>query len=620
MTPRATPRRRFASVPSRRRELLLLLAILVVAVALRLAYLNDFSRSPFFEHPAVDALDYVRWAREIEAGDLVWDKISIHSPFYPYFLAGLLRAFGDDLGAARTVQAVLLGIGSGLILWSIARRCGGPLAAVVSGLLAAMLWPLVYHSADFLVEAFAVLLNGLALLAFIRARGRPLWIALGSVLLGLSVASHPTTLAFVPVAAVWAAWPHADRDAATRGRDGGPRPGALRGSGWAALFRLAIVGAAVTLIVSPVLLRNHRLTGEWLLQANGGLNFYIGNNESADGTPNVRPGRPWRQLIALPVEKGITTLSGQDAFFRAEAFRWMRQQPADALRLLGKKLFLFWNAYETRASQNTYYFRRASPALSLPWPGFGVLAPLALVGVVAVLLRRSRETALLVLYVATYTVATAIFVVSGRYRLPVVAGAIPLAGIAVARIVDAFRHGRRRAAAAGVALAILLGFAMRMTPGDVIVRDDACELYDLGTIHLLNGEYAEAEVALRSAFEQAPDDGRILVNLGTVYLRTGRVAESLPILRRAVKLFPESPDAWNTLGVAAAALQEDDEADKAYRTALELHPRLATAHLNFGKFLLRRGDREAALQHLDAARRLGLALPQWAQAALAGDE
>jgi Flp pilus assembly protein TadD len=546
------------------------------------------------------------WAREIQAGRLLWEQVTIHSPLYSFFLAGLLSISDDGLGFVRTAQALLLGLGSCGVLWALARVCARRLPALVAATLAATLWPLVYHDGEILVESLVLLLNALALLTLIHARTRPGWLALGGALLGLSTVARPNAVVFVPVAALWAAWPVR-------------RPGSGAGAKarWrAAALRFAAVSIVAALVTFPVVARNHAISGAWMAQANGWLNFYIGNNADADGTPNVRPGRPWGKLLALAGSRGIADPAARDDFYRGLAFRWWREEPARAAALIARKIGLFWSSYEVRASQDIYFLRRLSPSLSLPWPGFGVLAPLALLGAAAALRRRSRERDLLLLYVATYTLATAAFVVSGRYRLPVAAAAIPLAGFAVSSLVEALRKGPHRLAAGGLVLLLVLALAVRQVPDDVIVRDNADERYNLGTILLKMERYDDAEAVLRAAWEERKDDGRIPVNLGIVLLRTGRAAESLPLLQQAVALYPESPEAWSALGVAAASTGQARQAERAYRNSLALAPDRAKTHLGYGLFLLRQGERSAAADHLMAARRLGAVLPPHAEAAL----
>ncbi|MDP3939288.1 MAG: tetratricopeptide repeat protein [Deltaproteobacteria bacterium] len=586
--------------PLARWERWFLLAALSLGAALRLAFLWEFRASPFFDFPVLDSLEYLMWAREIQGGQLLWDHVHIHSPLYPYVLSALLSVSGDSLAFVRVVQALGVGLGSCVVYWAIARRCAGPVAGAVAVAIGATLWPLVYQDSEILVESLVLLLNGGALLSLIHARGRSGWLLAAGLLLGLSAAARPNAAAFVPLAALWAAW----------GKDGGP---ARR-----RILRFALVGLGAALVIVPIVARNHAVSGAWVAQANTWLAFYEGNNPEADGTANMRGGRPWQRFATLAEREGITTVEGKDRYYRGRALDWWRDRPADALRLLGKKIYLVWCAYETRTSLNTYYFRDLSRVLSLPWPGFGLLTPLALLGVLASALRRRRETTLLVVYAFTYTLATAAFMAGGRYRIPIAAAAIPLAGVGVAWLVEAARGGRRGLAAAGIAGVLLLVTAFRFVPADVVIREYGDERYNLGTILMALGRTDEAEAALRKARIDRPVDGRIPNNLGVIMLKTGRVPESLPLFRDAVRLYPELAEAWSNLGTAAAATGLPDEARRAYETSLGLASENGMTHLAYGLFLYDQGNADAGRAHIAMAQGFGAPLTPKARAILAG--
>lgn len=596
-----------------RLEITVLLGALAAGIALRLAFLHDLRHAVLFQQPVIDSLEYLLMARRIREGHLLWDEVTIHSPLYAYWLAGLLHLFRDNLDHLRAAQATAVGAGTTLFVWSMARRCAGPLAGGVSAWLAATLWPLVYHDAEILVEPLAIVLNAGALWVLMVARGRPAVLALAGLLLGLSTITRPNAAAFVPIAALWAGW----QARASRGEEGPRAAGRPPSRRARAPVAAAVVILGAALAVLPVLLRNHAISGAWILQTNSGLSFHEGNRPGADGTPNVRPGRPWALLTAMAPARGLTSPAAQDAFYRGLSLRWWREAPDRAFALFVKKVFLFWNAYETRPSLDVYYFRSQSPTLSLPWPGFGTLAPLALLGAGVVLLRRRPETDLLLLYALVYTFATAAFMVSSRYRIPIVPAALPLAGVGVADLVHRLRSGNARRALAPMMVLIALAVAVRWTPSDLLVRDNAEEHYNEGTRFMEIGRFPEAERAFRRAWVERQDDGRVASNLGALLVRTGRAPEGLGWLRNAVRLYPELPEVWANLGMAALLTGHPEESEKAYRESLRIDPDVGAARLGFGFLLLARGDRDGAAREFVEARRLGTTLPPEAMAVMA---
>lgn len=74
--------------------------------------------------------------------------------------------------------------------------------------------------------------------------------------------------------------------------------------------------------------------------------------------------------------------------------------------------------------------------------------------------------------------------------------------------------------------------------------------------------------------------------------------------RRAVEVKPGFARAWSNLGMAAAALGREEEADRHYREAIRRDPLLVAPRNNLGDLLLRRGDAAGALRVLEEAAAL----------------
>ncbi|HJU73278.1 MAG TPA: tetratricopeptide repeat protein [Gemmatimonadaceae bacterium] len=80
------------------------------------------------------------------------------------------------------------------------------------------------------------------------------------------------------------------------------------------------------------------------------------------------------------------------------------------------------------------------------------------------------------------------------------------------------------------------------------------------------GDYEAALTSYRLALREKPDDHRVLQNMAIAYSRTNR----------------------------------QDEAARCYRRALEIKPDLAGAHYGLGFLLLKKGETEQGLRHLEA--------------------
>jgi tetratricopeptide (TPR) repeat protein len=80
------------------------------------------------------------------------------------------------------------------------------------------------------------------------------------------------------------------------------------------------------------------------------------------------------------------------------------------------------------------------------------------------------------------------------------------------------------------------------------------------------GDYDAALTSYRLALRDKPDDHRVLQNMAIAFSKTGR----------------------------------HDEAVRCYRKALELQPKLSGAHYGLAFLLIKKGDVEGAIEHLEA--------------------
>src|SRR5687768_14676221 len=152
---------------------------------------------------------------------------------------------------------------------------------------------------------------------------------------------------------------------------------------WILLF---FIGMLVVLL--PVGLRNLAVGGEFKLTTSQfGGNFFIGNNPSADGTYNsVRnqirapqfEGSDALRLAENALRRPLTPGEVSDYWFE-QSRNYIQSNPAQWLRLLGKKWLLFWNVREIEDSDDFYLYQKWSWLLTVlaGFSHFGVLAPFA---------------------------------------------------------------------------------------------------------------------------------------------------------------------------------------------------------------------------------------------------
>ena len=252
------------------KNLSIALLIFLTAYAIRIAYIIEISDQPYFTAPAVDPEYHDIWAMEIASGDLSRGEPFFRAPLYPYFLGAVYAVFGHDFFLSRVVQALIDAYTTVLIflLGTIvfSRRVG-----IISGFTAACAWMLIYFEAEFLIPVILIPLDLGLLLYLIKANesDRRLHWWLAGLLFGLSMIARPNIGIIIPIL-VWLFLQKAD----------------LRKF----FIRMGFFALGSIIPILPVTLHNV-YNGEFVLIATqGGVNFYIGNNEKSDGSAAVFPG------------------------------------------------------------------------------------------------------------------------------------------------------------------------------------------------------------------------------------------------------------------------------------------------------------------------------------------
>jgi tetratricopeptide (TPR) repeat protein len=519
--------------------------LFLIALALRVAHILAMRRSPYFVHPIIDALTYHDAARSIAAGHGHPDAVFWQPPGYSYILASFYAITGPtDLLVPRIVQALLGAAAAVLTAWIGARRFG-PRVGLAAGFIVALYGTLIYFDGELLGVSFTVALQliavALAVAASDAARPGRFWFGAGFTAGVASLVTAPT-LVFVAVFAAFARR-HA---------------------------HLVVLAAAIA--IAPVTIRNAVKGGEIvLISTNAGINLYLGNNPRYDETVQIRPDRHWTELTKEPYDRGIRTKSGGSNYFAGRAFEWARKEPIDFLRLQIKKLRLLLGGDEIFRNQAIYPSRQYSPVLSaLLWkvPGlafpFGLLAPLALLGMVVAW----KRAPLLACVVASYVLAVVAFFVAARYRVPLVPYLAIFAAGAVRWFVSAV-PARKAAAAAGV---VAVTAACNLGQGRMSMRMNADAEYSLAAQLQAEGRSDEAEAHYKNALEDRPDYTEAWVNLGVLEASRGNGVEAARAFEEGLRLNPK--DATALINLAALREREHrwEEAIQLYQRAALLNP------------------------------------------------
>jgi Flp pilus assembly protein TadD len=541
--------------------------ILVAAAAVKAIAIAQLADHPLLQPTGgLDGEWYVALATRVAAGD--WALAAAVpgafpiSPLYVYVLALVLGASSGSLLAARIVQAAL-GVVAVACAMRSARDWFGDPAGLVAGILLAGAGVVTFHEIVLLQSALDPVLIGALALVFGRAILGDRWLAWAGtgLLAALFALNRPNAL--IVAAAIGT--------------------GLLARALWRrqrpALLAVAAFSAALALGLAPAAMRNLAVTGRLtLVSSHGGLNFFIGNREGADGTyaapPGITPSIAGQAHDARVVAEAALgrPLADPDvsAYFTGLGLSWIRQHPGDAAGLVARKLWLVAHRTELPLNYSYAYYEHheATVLRSLPI-GAWCLVPLGIAGLAARPRAGLARTAYLAwaALIPLYAISVAIFFVAGRYRLPIL---VPLAitgAGALTAVVAAIRARQWMDAAmpvaAGAVAAALALWPLALDDGRLEERvamasalaglgraDDAVaqaaavarEHPEPGTVHYrvalalqAHGDVASAEREVRRALQIDPAQPEPHATLGQLLARAGRIGEARHHMLRAVK-------------------------------------------------------------------------------------
>ncbi len=570
--------------PEPPRPWVLFVCVALAAMVVRAVYIlqiADPALNPFFAHPILDAAVHRRWALGILAGTWPPPEPFFRAPLYTYFLAGLYRAFGTDSAVAvQLVHGLISALGAGLA-GLCARRVWGNRAGWFAGMGLAVLWPSIFYAGELLDVTLGVTLNLLLWWLLLGEIGNRR-LALAGLVWGLSIICRPLVLAIAPVVVLYL---H------------------RRGLGWRRRGWLALAAGLAVAIV-PVTARNVIRGGEpVLVAASGGVNFYIGNNEFADGRVAFLPGAPmdWqgevsevKELAFRQTGRHLTAL-GADRYFLGRGLGFLRDHPGRALRLYAHKLGLLFAAGERSNNKNLPFWRARSPLLRWPvWVGWGPVLVLAFLGL------RRRDTdpdrrLLMTGSLVFYAAVLLLFFINARFRLPLLAWLVVPAGAGADRLVRAVRlddwNPRFRWGVVVAAVALLAIWL----PDEIGFRQNPAGDFEswriLGSGFEQVGDLRRAGDSYQTALDIAHRDPRpeyrpimpaVSMRLGGVLLRRGQWNQAAAAYDTVLNHWPDTWQAYGNLAICYEKTGRLDAAQAAWRKVLALHPDDATARQRLG--------------------------------------
>jgi hypothetical protein len=568
--------------------------------ALRLWALSRLSHSIFLLPTRGDMHFYNDWARQILHGQFTQPLAFYGLPGYAYLLAFLYRLFGENPFVPGLLQAAV-DAATAVLIYQISISIFGQLRSTPStharavGLIAAVGWAFFVPA-----QAYSVVLMPTAWFVFVfwfvvwrivrRDKAPTVWECfLLAFLVGLTATAVATILAVAPL--ILAALILKPRREARQ-----------------LFLRIAIVFIGIALGTAPCWIHNYFIAKDPVaLSAHSGINFWIGNNPDANGYPRFPPGLRAGQAAML--EDSITQAEAAlgrplkhaevSNYWSGKAKAFIRDNFVAWLKLLARKLRNFWSAFQYDDLSIITSLREQG--VILPGLYFGIIAPLAIPGILLGLWLAPRSGWILAGVLLSMFALLAVFITE-RYRLVAAPGLIIFAVFGLSIFWQSLVARQLRTIAAYGALLVAATIFVAWPHRNPSLW--ALDAYNSGWQALESNNLDLAEKKLAVAYAYVPDNAETLFALGNLLFAKDDSAAAQSFYRAVLNLDPQHKGAFNNLGVIALDASQFDEAEKWFRRAKDVDPRNAKTHFLLAKALFAKNDRSSARIEIDAAIQL----------------
>ncbi len=525
-----------------------------------------YASLPDWEMLTVDNYYHKHWAEDIGSGNIWGDTTYFRAPFYVYCLSLLFAVFGTSLWAAR-IFGLFIGIASIFLTYRISDRLFNQRVAIIASLLQVLFPAVLYFESELLLDALFMFFLELAFYRFIiwydnNNSGNSLWLGLS---LGLAALTRPTILIFVlPIIAI----------ALLRKNQALPR--------WK---ELAIIALGLIILILPITFRNAVLGKEFVLIASqGGINFYLGNNSSADGLSAVMPeplGHNWqiRDITYIAEQAAGRELKPGEVsgYWFKRALSEMSHRPFESMKLFCKKLYFNFSNREISNNRNLTDFFSRHPLLKYNPLSFWLIFSLAVLAVFTGW-RSHWGIRIIVFTIVIYILAVSLFFFNSRFRLPVLPLYFILAATGIESLVFRFRESRW-----SIVLPLVVAIAAGAFSFSKLVPlrsgTPSQHLTLPGLNYYARNDFNAALTYFKAAASADSTFPEINLNLGAAYLRLGLVDSAWHYSQIEKRLYPSRAASYNNIASIFLIKNKPVDAMNEVSQALKLKPYLELSQL-----------------------------------------
>ncbi|GAB4453414.1 MAG: hypothetical protein OHK0029_06190 [Armatimonadaceae bacterium] len=513
-------------------------SLFAFAFLVQVAFLVQFSSSPFFWVPRLDALYHDVMARQVILNDLPNEPF-FRAPAYGYFLALIFAAFGVQNYVAVRIVHALVESASVALLFALGSRLFSRPVGVVAAVTMALYGPLIYLISDLhtsVLEVFFALVFARQYVEILRNKdsGFHKNAGIAGLALGLWAITRPNALLLLPPALAGIVLPP--------GKPTSRKAIAWFLAGWLAFpllvtARNAVVGKDFVFIASQ-----------------GGINLFLGNRPEADGfTPSTPKRYPvqgeYQDSVELYGKYAASEANGRlmkpsevNRYWIGRSLDFWRENPVAALRLTGKKLVLAFSNREVRNNTGyDYIVTEWVPLLRGAFFGFWYAGPFGLLGMALAwrLVPMSRAFSVMAL---VYFASFIPFFVADRFRLPIIPYLLLFAAFAVWQMVQWATMRKVRPVLASAVLVGGFGVLSWVEWVPTMTRSVwAQDIWSAGNRWNALGKYDKGEAQMRRALALDPQNYEIWSGLGEALFYRKRYDDAIVAFREGIRLSPTYP-------------------------------------------------------------------------------
>jgi tetratricopeptide (TPR) repeat protein len=347
------------------------------------------------------------------------------------------------------------------------------------------------------------------------------------------------------------------------------------------------------------------------------MNFYIGNNPQSDGASAIFPGArttwwgSYQDAKRMAEEDMSRSLKPSEVsrFWYLQGLKFATREPFAFLGLMAKKFALFWNGNELSNNRDFYFFARGVPLMKpLIWQfiiyfPFGLIAPLAIVGIV-LSHREKKRVSILEIFLLVYMLSIILFFVTARYRVPLIPLFILFSAYALDRLTSFVRQRRSSQLVKHAALFLIAFILVNLRIPGYSSANPGQAYYTLGVIYSDRGDKQKAAEQLERALSHNPGISEAYVNLGSIYGDRGEHQLALEYYQMALQKGADSAFVFYNIGIEYHNQGMLDLALENYELSLSKREDDPQVHFLLGEIYRRKEMLDQALDQYEKTIRL----------------